>query len=107
MFSAYDIIIYGPYLKRTQLLCVIWRYRLWAASPSFIFHQRGVRYWKFEILRIRLFNLNIRYMATSKQTYTRVLQCCPASVGLTQARPNNIGVDVDKYTGWDSKAYPA
>ena len=26
-----DVIIYGPYLKRTQLLCVIWRYRLWAA----------------------------------------------------------------------------
>jgi len=43
-------------------------------------------------VQIRSFNLNIQYMATSKQTYihtyTRVLQCSPASVGLTQARPN-------------------
>ena len=28
-------------------------------------------------------------MATSKQTYTHVLQCSPASVGLAQARPNH------------------
>ena len=28
------------------------------------------------------------YMATSKQTYTRFLQCSHASVGLAQARPN-------------------
>ena len=28
-------------------------------------------------------------MATKKQTYTRVLQCSPASVGIAQARPNN------------------
>ena len=28
-------------------------------------------------------------MATSKQTYTRILQCSPASVGLAQGRPND------------------
>ena len=27
------IIMHSPYLKQTQLLCVIWRYCLWAASP--------------------------------------------------------------------------
>ena len=27
-----SIFMHSPYLKRTQLLCVIWRYRLWAAS---------------------------------------------------------------------------
>ena len=27
------IIIHGPHLKQTQLLCMIWRYRLWAACP--------------------------------------------------------------------------
>ena len=36
---------------------------------------------KFEILHIRSFNLNIQYMATNKQTYTRTLQCSPTSVG--------------------------
>ena len=30
--GAYDVIIHGPYLKRTQLLCVIWWHRLWAAN---------------------------------------------------------------------------
>ena len=29
-------------------------------------------------------------MAASKPTYTYILQCSPASVGLTQARPNYI-----------------
>ena len=28
-----SVIIHGPYLKLTQLLCVIWQYRLWAACP--------------------------------------------------------------------------
>ena len=28
-----SVITHGPYLKWTQLLCVIWRYRLWAACP--------------------------------------------------------------------------
>ena len=27
-----SIFMHSPYLKRTQLLCMIWRYRLWAAS---------------------------------------------------------------------------
>jgi len=30
-------------------------------------------------------------MATSKHTYTRVEQCSHASVGLAQARPNEMG----------------
>ena len=29
-----SVIMHGPYLKWTQLLYVIWRYRLWAACPS-------------------------------------------------------------------------
>ena len=53
---------------------------------------------KFEMhvyLRFCLFNLNFRYMASRntyirRQTYTCVLQCCHASVGLTQACPNNL-----------------
>ena len=28
-----SVIMHGPYLKWTQLLCVAWRYRLWAACP--------------------------------------------------------------------------
>ena len=28
-----SVIMHGPYLKQTQLLCVIWRYHLWAAFP--------------------------------------------------------------------------
>ena len=32
--GAYEpVIMHGPYLKRTQLLYVIWQYRLWAACP--------------------------------------------------------------------------
>ena len=38
------------------------------------------------LIRIRSFNLNFRYMATRTGTYTRVLQCSHASVGLAQAR---------------------
>ena len=28
-----SVIMHGSYLKWTQLLCMIWRYRLWAACP--------------------------------------------------------------------------
>jgi len=42
---------------------------------------------KFET---RLLNLNFRYMATRKQTYTRVKQCSHVSVGLAQARPSKF-----------------
>ena len=28
-----SVIMHGPYLKQTQLLCVIWRNHLWAACP--------------------------------------------------------------------------
>ena len=41
-------------------------------------------------VRIGSFNLNFRYMAIPKQTYTRTLQCSLASEGLAQARPNKI-----------------
>ena len=34
------------------------------------------------------FNLNFWYKATSKQTYTHILQCSPTNVGLAQAHPN-------------------
>ena len=37
---------------------------------------------------IRSFNLNFRYMAIRKHTYTRDSQCNYASVGLAQAHPN-------------------
>ena len=78
-FGTY-VIIYGLYLKQTQLLCVIWRYRLWAACPRLswsaaVFRRPiGVEFMtecKFALacVQIRSFNLNIQYMATSKQTY--------------------------------------
>ena len=28
-----SVIMHGPYLKQTQLLCMIWQYCLWAACP--------------------------------------------------------------------------
>ena len=39
---------------------------------------------------VRSFNLNFQYMATHKQTYTRVLQCSPVSVGLAQPCPSKF-----------------
>jgi len=41
-----SVSMHGPYLKRTQLLCMIWRYSLWAACPSLswstvAFHQHS------------------------------------------------------------------
>ena len=79
--GAYDVIIHGPYLKRTQLLCVIWRHRLWTACPclslSAVVFSRSIGmefvHWTWICLstcanlNIRSFNLNYRYMATSKQ----------------------------------------
>ena len=80
-----------------------WRHRLWAAWPclslSAVVFSRSIVvefvHWTWICfstcanLNIHSFNLNFRYMATSKQTYTRTSQCSHASVGLTQARPNN------------------
>ena len=68
------VIMHGLYLKRTQLLCVIWRYHLWAAclswfavalSSAWSSQNRNLFYHvcKFET---RSLNLNFRYMATQR-----------------------------------------
>ena len=42
-----------------------------------------------------------------KQTFTRVLQCSPASVGLAQARPNKARFGGAKFSrGWDQLSGP-
>ena len=94
-----SVIMHGPYLKRTQLLCVIWRYSLWIACPrlpwSAVAFSRSLgTELDSEIcsskFRIHSFNLNIRYMVgRTGHTRTRVLQCSHASVGLAQAHPKN------------------
>ena len=53
-----------------------------------------VQIWNLRYLCFRAFNKNFQYMVTRKQTdrqtYTCVLQCSHASVGLAQARPNQV-----------------
>ena len=58
-------------------------------------HYKGlahVQIWNAHVLHFCSFDLNFWYMATrmqtDRQTYTRVLQCSLASVGLAQAHPN-------------------
>jgi len=51
----------------------------------------------FVLLKFKRADLNLWYMATSKQAYTRA-QCSHASVGLTQARPNNRTLDIKVIT---------
>ena len=76
------VIIHDPYLKRTQLLCVIWRHRLWqpalachcsqlfsvdpSAWSSFTEHEFGFS--TCANLNLRSFNLNFWYMAASTST---------------------------------------
>ena len=97
-------------LKRTELLCVIWRHRLWAACPclslSAVVFSRSIGvefvHWTW-ICFSTCANLNIRsftfkflvygHKQTSKQasrhTHARA-QCSHTSVGLAQARPNYL-----------------
>ena len=98
-----SVIMHGSYLKQTQLLCVIWRYCLWAAWPCLSlsavamcaitslqasFMPTGCA---LALARVQIWNVRIcPYM--NMQTYTRVLQCSPTSVGLAQARPNKENI---------------
>ena len=99
---GYDVIIYGLYLKRTQLLCVIWRYCLWVAYPclsrSAVVFIRSIcvefvtcANLKCMCFHIHSFNLNLRYNyghnQASRHTHAHA-QCSHASVGLAQAHPN-------------------
>ena len=113
-----SVIMHGPYLKQTQLLCVVWRYRLWAACPclswstdtfirSVVVELDSEGYIVSFSLNIRSYtystcaNLKCTYTSVSfvqfkfsvyghsYRTYTRV-QCSHASVVLAQARPNFI-----------------
>ena len=105
--GAYDVIIHGPYLKRTQLLFMIWRHYLWTACPCLSlstvvsigvslsteheFALARVQIWK-SVHSIEIFSI---WPQASKQasrhTHARV-QCSHASVGLAQARPNQNGI---------------
>ena len=102
-------IMHGQYLTQTQLLYLIWWYRLWAACPCLsssavttigeeldscrvTFHERATHTClnlectcPFVQLKFPVYG----YMQTDIYTYTHVLQCSHASVGLVQAHPNN------------------
>ena len=51
-------------------------------------HLPQVQIWNVRIHSFPFVQFKFRYMATRKQTYTRVLQCSHASVELAQARPH-------------------
>ena len=73
--------MHGPYLKWTELQCLIWRYRLWAACPCLSWSTVAMYICKFEMyvyLRICSFNLNFRYMATHKQANWHTHVSCNA-----------------------------
>ena len=104
LWHLMSVIVYDPYLKGTQLLCMIWWYHLWAAwsclswfavafSRSIVVEldSKGTGpLTSAHVYGIGSFNLDFWYMAIRKQTYTHALQCSFASVGLAQARPNKI-----------------
>ena len=110
--------MHGPYPKQTQLLCVVWRYRLWAACPclswsadtfirSIVVESDSEGYIvsfslniRAYIARVQIWNVHVRsypfvqfkfsLYGHTYRTYTCVLQCSHASVGLAQAHPNFI-----------------
>ena len=104
--GAYVVIIHGPYLKQTKLLCVVWQYRLLAACPclswSVVFLADPLGWsllteYKFALARVQIWNpshpfvqfkfLVYGHKQANKQTYIPVLQCSQASVGLTRFAP--------------------
>ena len=108
-----SVIMHGPYLKRTQLLCVIWQYHLWAACPCLSWITAAlslawssstnmnlfIHVCKYEIC---LLNLNVQYMATRKHTHvsSNAVTLVWGSPGLTLINllnaplfsPHNIGI---------------
>ena len=98
-----------PILKQTQLLYLVWWYRLWAACPclssSAVAFNRSFSV-EWGSARVHRVNLHERALACVQiwnvrmeswagpgneaiHTYTRILQCSPASVGLAQACLNH------------------
>ena len=45
-----SVIMHGPYLKRAQLLCVIWWYHLWVACPCLSMDNTVVLYYPWSIM---------------------------------------------------------
>ena len=92
-----NVIMHGPYLKRMQLLCVIWRYRLWAACPClsrFAVALSSAWSWFTAhelVLNIAIWNLFAQFKFSvygQTQTYIHMrFALQSASVGLAQARP--------------------
>ena len=102
-------IMHGPYLKRTQLLCMIWRYCLWAVCPCLSWSAVAfsisigveVDSERFHKSFITCENLKCTYpfvqfkfsvyghTQASIHTHAFCNTCSHASVGLAQARPNN------------------
>ena len=92
-----SVIMHGSYLKRTQLLCVIWWYCLWPACACLSFHRREVSspnivkcIHEFVWARVQIWNPFAQFKFSvygHTQTYTRIKQCSHA-VGLAQAHPN-------------------
>ena len=109
VMSWMSVIMHGSYLRQTWLPCVIWWYHLWAAWPCLSWSAVAFsRYIGVELLEIHRINFRFSVSVNLKctyafiqvkfsvyghmQTYTRVLQCSPASVGLAQARPNEHNI---------------
>ena len=91
-----SVIMHGPYLKRTQLLCVIWRSMTICEQPALVchgsqsrFHRTWICFSNFEIHSLIYDMWPQADIHTYIHTYTRVKQCSHASVGLAQVRPNN------------------
>ena len=86
------VIMHGPYLKLTQLLCVVWQYRLWAASPclswSSSLHQ--IDNCALLLARVQIWNVGIRsfnlysgiWPCTKKKHIDASYNAVPFSVGL-------------------------
>ena len=83
--------MYSLYLKQIQVLCVIWRYILWAACPQLswfaVAFSRSISTVRALAckFRIRSFNLNIRYrdpirymVGRTGHTYTYIHATCNA-----------------------------
>ena len=117
--SGNYVIMDGPYLKWTQLVCVIWRYRLWAArlclsrsvvafsrsisvvldSETFVNFHESFSTRTCAILKCMYLFVQFKFSVyghtqtdihTYIHTHTHILQCNHASVGLAQARSTNI-----------------
>ena len=72
-----SVIIHGPYgfhLKQTQLLCVIWQYRLWAVCPclswSLVAFSRSISVELVRgLARVKIWNVSICSIQILGHTY--------------------------------------